>query len=283
MATSVTDIRRPEWRDEHAASRFPFADRASLIANTGEFLPETLFIDASIYIVGAAGRIRLAAITIADGEATLTLGDETNAALANCTFDTLDPPDVLTFYDPYGRAAGMLLSSAELLSFFRVWPNGVRTFTVDAAELCATCCLPIPDVGFRGFVLDDGSLFTGDIFLVGEDGIVLSAAESSQREYTAAGCYQTTTIPTIRVDVIGDPLFRRQACVGPAFHSPRFVRQLLIRHGCREIVAVPDTTGDIKIYGGRRYVKDPAVRVTAADAGLMLEILDETHCQGQTP
>jgi hypothetical protein len=279
MATAVSDIRVPEWRDAQENNKFPFADRATLTADTAEFLPESLFLDASIHIPGAVGRIRLSKLTVRAGIVTLTIGDEQQPARASGSFDPLEPDDCISLVDNYGRVVGTLVSEASRLNAFQAWSEGTRTFTVEATEFAASCCFSLPEIGFRGFVLDDGSVFTGDIFLVGENGVVLSH-ETYYEPIVDGVCVAQQAFEAIRVDVVGDPLFRRASCEGDAFPLPRFVRRIIVKHDCQEIEVLPDSRGDFKIAGGRRFVEDPALRVQSVGGALQFTLLGTPRTSG---
>ena len=114
---------------------------------------------------------------------------------------------------------------------------------IGAAEFAATCVTPMPAAGVRGFTTPDGTLFTGDVWLVGEDGVVV-------REEDGA----------VRIDVVGDPLFRRRLCQPvQLFTTPRFVKTI---NGMR-----PDARGDFKITAGRALAADTVLRVYTDDTG----------------
>ena len=273
MTTSTTRIYPQEWRDEHANNRYPFADRATLVANTGEFLPDTVFLDAALHIPGAAGRLRISRIEVRAGLVTVTVGDEQMPQRASGSFDPLATDGNVVLIDTYGRAVGTLVSTSDLLQTFQAWSEGVRTFTVDATEFAASCCFSVPEIGFRGFLLDDGSLFTGDIFLVGENGVTLSTETYFLSIVDGANVSQQP-FEAIRIDVTGDALFRRKSCDNAeTFPIPRFVRKIIVKHDCQTIEVLPGPDGDFKIHSGRRYVEDPAIRLQVSDGGLLVELL----------
>jgi hypothetical protein len=272
MTTSVTQLRPAEWRDAHANNRFPFSDKATLVADTGEFLSDGIFLDAAIHIPGATGRLRLSQITVRAGTVTIAVGDEQQPVRATGTFTQLSDDSHVALYDAYDRAVGTLVSTPELLQTFQAWTEGVRLFTVDATEFAASCCFAMPEVGFRGFLLDDGGVFTGDIFIVGENGIVLTH-ETYQQQVVDGADLVEQSFESIRVDVVGDPLFRRASCRGDAFPLPRYVRRIVVKHGCHEIVVLPSTGTDLKLQTGRRYVEDPAIRIQSGDGDVQIELL----------
>lgn len=204
-------IYQPEWRDEQGDSRYPFADGAALLAQSGLVLGNDVFLDAVFYPPGAGARLYLTSVE-AEGSRTVTLyvGDPASPRLASATLDPLDPPSSLVFADRYGRPAGLVVSDPTRLASFQTWPLGSHQFGT-SAEIATACVIPTPAAGVRGFVLEDGKLFTGDVWLVGEDGVVVR--QDGDR--------------TIRFDLVGDPLFRRRLCQPTdLFNTPRFIKTI---------------------------------------------------------
>ncbi len=263
----MAEIRYPEWRAELATSKYPFADTASLTNAAGDFLPEDAFADASLYIIGAQSRVYISRVVITSAECELTFNDSTRTVVAVASFSLLTVPDVVRVLDVYGRPAGALIAGAGL-AIFRAWTVGTHVFEMAQSEFAAAVTVPTPEVGVRGFVLDDGSLLAGDAWLIGENGVVLSYATAIVED----PCGETTTYPVIRVDVVGDPLYRRTLC-DPVelFTTPRFLRQLRLRRGCEDIDLVPDEHGDIKLTVGSHQASDTVLRVRTTPNGLRIE------------
>ena len=238
-----------EWRDEQAGSKYPFADRCTLTTDTGLALAADTFLDAILYPVAAPRRLFLTAAK-AEGTRTVTLflGDEGGTQLASVRFDPLDPPAELAFEDAYGRPAGLLISTPDRLSAFQTWGFGNHAFG-QTAEFAAACVVPVPGDGVRGFVLEDGTLFTGDVWIVGEDGVVVRKDGDK----------------VIRFDLVGDPLFRRRLCEpNDLFSTPNFIRTV---NG-----QPPDANGDFKITVNSQLAADTILRVYPADTGDALRV-----------
>jgi hypothetical protein len=60
----------------------------------------------------------------------------------------------------------------------------------------ATVCIPANEPGVRGLLTPAGQLLSGDVWLIGDAGVIIRGEGLS----------------TIRVDVIGVPLFKRFVC-----------------------------------------------------------------------
>lgn len=234
----------PEWRDEQGPTKYPFSDEATLQTVGGLQIEPDLFLDAAIYPVGGGARQYLSRISVQPRSVTISIGDPTKPVLAQTNFDPLDPPSLLELADLSGRPAGILVSDPTQLAVFQTWPLQEHRFAPGATEFVASCVSPMPAVGLRGFMTDDGTLFTGEVWIVGEDGVVVREDNDGE----------------IRIDVVGDPLFRRRLCQPvELFTTPRFIRTI---NGM-----LPDARGDFKITVGRALAGDTILRVYADDKG----------------
>jgi hypothetical protein len=251
----MPEIMFPEWRDDNTASKYPFSDRASLKTVAGLSFEPDLFLDAAIYPIGGRERQYLSRIRVTSRLVTIVTGDPKTAELATTTFDPLAPPDILTLADAFGRPAGVLVSDAERLAVFQTWPLQEHKFDPTATEFAASCVTPMPQIGVRGFMTPDGELFTGDVWIVGEDGVVVRQGENADE---------------IRIDIVGDPLFRRRLCQPvQLFTTPRFIQTI---NGMK-----PDELGDFKITVGRTLASDTVLRVYAdTKGGITIEAVGQT-------
>jgi hypothetical protein len=245
----------PEFRDEQADSRYPFADTAALVADTGFSISRTAFIDGSIYAIGAQARVYIATITVAPDLVTITLGDGSSDALCSASYNPLTAPSsgALNFYDSYGRPAGLLLSTQTDLALFGGWDAGTHTFDIGATEFVASIVIPAQEPGVRGILLPTGELLTGDVWLIGDQGVVI----------------RQTDLNVIRVDIVGEPLFRRLLCLADdgtpksAFTPKNFVKTI---NGCG-----PDEFGNFNITVATKSGNDSVLRVFPENNVLKIE------------
>jgi hypothetical protein len=250
------------WRKEWSTTKYPFADAATLVNSEGYLFPEGTFLDASLYPVGGGDNLRLAAVTIDRQSVTLTIGDDDNDALASVTFPLLSPPPVLLLNDVYGRPAGVFVSESNRLSVFQSWAVGVHTFTAAQANFVAAVCVPTPEIGLRGVVIPDGTLFVGDVYLVGEDGVVFREEESD-----------VVGARVIRFDIVGDPLFRRRLCQPASlFNTPQFITQIRVQAPNGSFNCSPDEFGNLVVSGNNSLTADSALRVRTTADGLVFEV-----------
>ena len=269
----MTDIRHPEFRDELEHTNYPFGDAATLTNAAGDFIGESIFLDAVFYVIGAADRLYLSRVVITNSQATLYLGDSVSENVASGSFSLLSPPTAIRMLDAYGRPAGMLVSEPTRLAAFTSWTVGEHEFELGETEFAAVCCVPTPEIGVRGFSLDDGSFFAGDVWLIGEDGVVLR--HETETHPSADGLMEVID-QVIRVDIVGDPLFRRRLCEVPTFfNTPKFVRQIVIQEGGRSLSLTPDDYGDVKMTVGSNEASDTVLRIRSTPQGLMFEAVGQ--------
>jgi hypothetical protein len=251
---------------------YPFGDWATLTNDEGTFLPEGTFLDASFYIVGAGPRCRLSKIVVADQLVSFYIGDESNAELAVGELSLVDSVAEISFVDAFGRPAGIMISSVERLLSFQTWTLGTHTFTFAQTGFTPTVCLPVPNTRFRGFILDDGSVFTGDIWLVGDDGIVLNHEEITDE--ADSNCMNDAAPQVaghyIRVDVVGDPLFRQRLCANVSA-TPKFLKTITFKRGMQQVVVGPDSTGEIKLLAGRVNAESTILRIRPQNGTIRIE------------
>lgn len=272
----------PQWRSDYQNTKFPFADTASLTNSEGLFFVEGLLLDMQLYPVGGQPRAYVSEVIITNQTCKLIVGDTGDAARCSCTFDLLpatvslddDETDlVLRFFDAVGRPAGIAVSTALRLSMFQSWSVGSHTFQITESPLVASVWSPTPELGVRGFLLDDDSIATGDVWLVGEDGVVLRLDEDTVAEDQ---CGKPMRLPVVRVDVVGDPLFRRRLCTQPGFfQTPRFIQTITIKVGCDRIRLTPDSAGDFKIVVGSNLASDTVLRISPSESGLLIDAIGE--------
>lgn len=217
-------IKHPEWRPSHEPTKFPFEDLATLQNTVGDVILEGTFLDAALYPPGGQSNMYLSKVIVDASLVTLYIGDALTTERASVEFNPAEAPESLRLTDSYGRAAGILVSEAQRLATFLSWGQGTHEFAIDETPFVAEVCVPTPSSGLQGVQLPNGDIVHGDIWLVGDDGIVLSCYEDE----IPGECGGPAIVESvIRVDVIGDPLFRRRLCADPGeFPTQRFLESL---------------------------------------------------------
>lgn len=244
----------PEFRDEQADSRYPFADSATLQSETDASIriSPTTFIDATFFIIGAGERVYISSVVVAPQLITINVGDAGLADQVSATYNPLSPPTdgVLLFEDQYGRPAGTLLSNPTELDRFSSWGTGTYTFTPAQTEFVSSVVIPANEPGVRAIRPETKQFLTGDIWLVGDQGVVLRQDGPG----------------VIRIDIIGVPLFRRFLCEpqqGADFPNRQYLKTI---NGCG-----PDEFGNFTFTATNQAVADSVLRIYADGETIVID------------
>lgn len=232
----------PQFRDEQSSSKYPFADSATLLSDNGIKIDNDLFTDASFFGVGVNERVYISSIVVTAQTVTITVGDAANSTRMTGSYSVFNPPEtgVIAFTDLYGRPAGTLLigkNECDRIKF-STWPIGQHSFKITATEFVSTVVIPAKEPGVRAITPEPQQLQTGDVWLVGNNGVVVRAEDDR----------------TIRVDIIGAPLFKRLICEP----QTTFVAKPVLRtiNGCG-----PDSYGNFIITATNKTVNHPTTRI----------------------
>jgi streptogramin lyase len=80
------------------------------------------------------------------------------------------------------------------------------------------------------------------------------------------------TLKVLRVDVVGDPLFRRRLCVPhDLFETPAPVRALRVVAGDASFDVAPDPRGHVFLTGNDDAAADSVLRVVTTPEGVVIE------------
>jgi len=241
----------PQFRDEQSASRYPFADTATLTSTAKTLtIDPALFIDAVLFPIGGGAQLYISSIVVSADTVTINIGDQNTTKLLSGTYAILNPPinGVVSFSDIYGRPAGSLVATKLGLANFAGQAIGTYSFTTAATEFVASVVIPANEPGVRAIMPATGEFITGDIWLVGDQGILLRWEEPN----------------TIRVDVIGVPLYKRFLCGASGnFPTKKFLKTI---NGCP-----PDEYGNFTITATNQAVNDAVLRVYPHNGALIID------------
>lgn len=250
MNIASQDILFPQWRNGNEEVNYPFSDGATLVNENGQTINRHLFVDARLYPVGGLAGMYLSRVSVLESEVRFYVANPNGSEIA---YGLLPYPGVpangeIPVVDLHGRAAGVLVSTEQQLQEVpAAFSRGDTSFTAAQTEFAATAAIPIPDIGIRGFITDDGQVVFGDVYLVGDDGIVLSDDSSGE----------------IRVDMIGDPYAKVKDCDTrdplPAYCPLKTINGIS-----------PDENGDWKITIGGNSAIDNVFRVTQVAEGVFM-------------
>lgn len=245
----------PQFRDEQAASRYPFGDSATLTAADGlTTLAPDVFIDAAFYPIGGGERAHISQIVVAVNKITITVATVNPAVTITAEYDplrTASGQNTITFFDSYGRPAGIIIFNEKRIAEIYQWGFGAYTFSPAATSFVPTVCVPATEPGVRGLLINGEDFATGDVTLLGDAGVVLRVIGEN----------------VIRVDVVGVPLFNRFACEAAEKIKPppRFVSTI---NNCRA-----DEFGNFIITATNRTVPGDStvLRIYPSDYGLIVD------------
>jgi len=248
----------PPWRNYTRPLKYPFADRCDLTATNGVILAADLFDDARVYPIGGEVGMYIGRITLDGTTVTMEVYGPTKGSLATATYDSLSGPEVLEFVDANGNPAGLLVSDADRLQTLAAsLPAGDTLFLQDSTEFVASVAVPIPDFGVTAVKVSTERL-SGDVYLVGTDGIVLSVEGGD-----------------IRVDAVGNPYALLQLCEAQSVPvSPVCALKTINR-------TPPDEYGDFKITVGANVAVDNLLRILQGTGILGIQTsVDGRGCHG---
>ena len=247
----------PQFREEQSDSKYPFADFATLQSQDGKVsFKKDVFVDAIFYPIGGGEAAYISRVVVATNKVTIAVETVDPVVTVSASYDPLRLPDepVLLFYDAYSRPAGSMVFNSDLIAEIYQWGFGTYVFTRAGTEIVATAFIPALEPGVRALTLDGKNFLTGDVYLVGSDGIVLRAEGSN----------------VIRVDIVGVPLFSRAACddAGKVNPPQRFVSTI---NGC-----AADEFGNFTITASNRgipagVVDTTVLRIYPTESGLVLD------------
>lgn len=234
-------IAHPSYRDDNQPSDYPFVDGSSLSSSQGFTLPRATFFDAVIHPVGRNLPQRLSKITISDLTATLTLADDSGVSCTGVV-DLAAPDGVVGLTDSAGRPAGLLLADPTQLALLQSWSAGVHNFDA-AAQFVASVVIPDASNYVTGILADGSDPLTGDVWIVGEQGVIVTEEDGA-----------------IRVDIVGDPLFKRSLCDETT--------QFVTTNYLKTINGIPpDAYGRLNLIPSQTLTQRPALRIYPNDNG----------------
>jgi hypothetical protein len=224
----MSRVVHPQYRSENQGSKYPFSDTSLMVSITRQTIPREFFIDAAVHIPDSIRPVWITSITLSRLTATVQIGDATGALCSGVV--DLDPtaPGITPLYTAARLPAGLLVHNQLFAGGLQSWPSGVHLFAPNTTVFAASVVAPVPSAGVRAIGAESSDGLSGDVWLVGENGINLTVLDNNQ----------------IRVDVVGNPLWKREVCAGTQdFNPPTFVTQI---NG-----QLPNAGGNFQIVAGR--------------------------------
>ena len=133
----------------------------------------------------------------------------------------------------------MLLSTPTALARFSSWALGTYEFELEQTEFVSSVVIPANEPGVRAIQPATKQFLTGDIWLIGDQGVVLRQDGDN----------------VIRVDIVGVPLFNRFLCdsAQTGFTNKQFLKT--INH------CGPDEFGGFTFTAHNNDVSDAVLRI----------------------
>jgi hypothetical protein len=277
----MATLHHPEWYDSNSGNNYPFDDLSTMVNSAGRVIASDTLLDAAIYPAGGSLNMYISSVEVRSDQVTIFISDEKVKNLCSCTFSPNAPPNPakptveLLIVDKNGRKAGVLVAKQVNLSVFSAWGAGTHQFLASQTRFVAACCYPVPADTVTGFQLDDGNVLYGDVYLVGEDGVVLDCDMVDEWGSDNA-------VSVIRVNAVGDPLFRRKVCSPGLFDTPRFIRQVVFQHGQQTVIVGPSDRGNVTVMSASMedpesnlLKPDSVLRIRTTQQGVLFEAVGE--------
>jgi hypothetical protein len=200
-----------EYRNQIGGTNYPFEPDATLLTDTGLYLAPGAIVDLTLSPIGEWSNLGITGLAVDQVEATVWFGNDDFPKVAYGRFPVASPPARVALRDALERPAGLMLIDGVLGAIFQAWPVGEHAFPSGAATIVASKVVPTPEAGLRG-ILVGGVLCTGDVQLVGDNGIIVTGDDAAEE---------------VRIDVTGEPLFRRAGCYGSGeFTTPIYLKTI---------------------------------------------------------
>lgn len=268
----MTGIRHPEFINSLENTTYPFVANATLTNGTDALLEGTI-LDAHLYATSGAGRYYISSVVITSSTIQFTIGDLTATSVMTGTISLPVVDSVVRFFDSGNRPAGILVSEPSRLALVASWGVGTHTFSREATEFCITCQVPVSDPGVTGLRLPDGEVITGKVWLMGEDGVVLT----TENLVMPSG----ETVEAVKVNVVGDPLFLQRLCNPSELFTPvNPIRGIRVVNDGDTYDCLPDDQGNFNIQMNDNLAPDAALRVRTTPEGIVFTVEGTTNAEG---
>lgn len=187
-----------EWPDIHRDAPYPFKDTASLRSTDGGLqMDQRWIVDARFWPITSGSRVYLRSLERSNTSLSLVLAGP-SGILGRSTVDITGSATRAVFFDTRSNQIGYLQSAAGW-GFMIDYPEDSYRFGIDATELIPTVVTPQVRGGVSAVFDDVGLFLTGEWRIVGGEGVELVAESGG-----------------VRINIIGDELYRRDTCELPA-------------------------------------------------------------------
>ena len=229
----------------YGQGKYPFTDGSTMTSTDGVEVPPFWATDAHLYPPGGTATQYINSISITSKKITITVADENGKEL--CRGECKANDNQVVLYDEYHRVSGLLLGNMQALQSVATVPSEL-VFSENALSFVASVVVPQSATEVTGFLTSEDEILYGDVWLVGEDGIVFKDEGNG----------------IVRMHVVGDPNYVRRACneEDQDFPSPKPLQKIIIEDdGGNTQTLLPGEDGEILIMPGDSVATDNVLRV----------------------
>ena len=159
------------WQDSLRGLSYPFAVPGPIRAEDGTVLDPGVVTDLALFVSASTEAVLLYTVTVAQGvSATFSFADVTGTVLGTATVTPADTEQVGIVAD--GVNTGFLAFDVAAMRGVLNWTTGTYVFRVAVVPHVLVFSDP---AWRRGIVVPSGEVLTGEVWLVGADGIQLAA------------------------------------------------------------------------------------------------------------
>jgi len=232
---------------------YPFTDTATLTSETGVFVPPTVFKDARVFLRNNSALVYISKIKTQFNKIEITIQDNENT-VATATVSDFSQTFVPILDTDLREVGVLLLNPLELRA---VTGTGRQLeFNSNAMPFVASVMFPQVQNVVRSLVDSKDKSASGDVWLIGEDGVVLRSSGN-----------------TVTFHVVGDPYFLRKLCerAEQTFAVRRPLKSLRVVSRGTTTVFTPDAFGNVNIQSAD--TAGSIIRVTALANGIQLSVV----------
>lgn len=258
-------IAHQTYYEEAIGAAYPF-DASATRSNGRVDIDDDIFADGRLYPPNGRCDLFIESIVVAS-KIIIYLANG-RGAVGSGSFDRNAPPNRVSFTVAGGIHLGVLVAHPEGLSKIAGWPNGTYAFLASQTRFAATVVTPQPQVCVRTVRLESGAIFHGDVTLVGEKGVQLTLEGRDASSSSGGDFNGWIDWESIRVDVVGDPLFVRRGCDDEGIETERDrIFKRLVYEGTP---IAPGENGGVHITAGPGSggASEPALRVVPIQNGI---------------
>ena len=260
MPETTTTTPHSPRSDEN--STYPFTDGATFLSRDNKLVDKQSFVDAIVYPSEIAEDVHISQIDLLERSTKIVLQDSQQGVVARGETSSEEPNSTMVLKDKNNLHAGIILVNIDQLrSGFSV-PTVLR-FGSEALPFTASVVIPRPDNHVSGIRLPSGKIISGEVWLVGEDGIVLDHETQGATD-------------VISIHAIGDRYATRRVCEASdeTFTPTRPVKKIVVKKGSgTEYEISPDQWGNIQISQGLGVEQDNVIRLNSEKNSIRFNIL----------